>query len=41
MILPRDWKVNETNKHFMQYVSHQKAEREDILKIKDTLDKAL
>jgi dynein light intermediate chain len=41
MILPRDWKDNETNKHFMQYVSHQKAEREDLLKIKEALDRSL
>jgi len=33
MILPRDWKA-ENGKHFMQYVSHHKAERDDVVSLK-------
>ena len=40
MITPRDWKSQET-KHFMQYVSHSKAERDDVVRLKESLDKAL
>jgi hypothetical protein len=40
MILPRDWK-SPNSKHFMQYVSHQKSERNDVVKLKDSLDQAL
>ena len=40
MITPRDWS-NQEGKHYMQYVSHQKAERDDVVRLKDSLDKAL
>ncbi len=40
MIIPRDWKSTDS-KHYMQYVSHQKAERDDVVRLKDSLDKAL
>ena len=40
MITPRDWESDEA-KHFMQYVSHGKAERDDVVRLKDSLDKAL
>lgn len=40
MILPRDWKSRD-GKHYMQYVSHQKSERDDVVQLKESLDKAL
>nr|VVW85240.1 unnamed protein product [Nymphaea colorata] len=40
MILPRDWKAP-NGKHFMQYVSHQKSERSDVVRLKEALDQAL
>jgi hypothetical protein len=40
MILPRDWK-SQIGKHFMQYVSHHKSEREDVVRLKEALDQAL
>ena len=39
MILPRDWKSD--SKHYMQYVSHHKSERDDVVQLKEALDKAL
>jgi dynein light intermediate chain len=40
MILPRDWHTDH-NQHFMQYVSHHKTERDDIIRLKEALDQAL
>lgn len=40
MILPRDWRAD-NGKHFMQYVSHQKSERSDVVRLKGALDRAL
>jgi dynein light intermediate chain len=40
MIMPRYWK-NEGGKHYMQYVSHHKSERSDVVRLKEELDKAL
>ena len=40
MILPRDWR-SQDGKHYMQYVSHQKSERDDVVQLKESLDKAL
>ena len=40
MILPRDWKAL-NGKHFMLYVSHQKSERSDVVRLKEALDEAL
>jgi dynein light intermediate chain, axonemal len=39
MMLPRDWQTGE--KRFMQYVSHQKSERPDVVRLKGALDRAL
>lgn len=33
MIMPRYWK-NEGGKHYMQYVSHHKSERSDVVRLK-------
>jgi len=40
MILPRDWRSSDS-KHYMQYVSHHKSERDDVVQLKESLDKAL
>ena len=40
MILPRDWRSHD-GKHYMQYVSHHKSERDDVVQLKESLDKAL
>ena len=40
MILPRDWEAH-NGKHFMQYVSHQKSERADVVRLKEALDQTL
>lgn len=40
MIPPRDWQAL-NGKHFMQYVSHQKSERPDVVRLKDELNRAL
>jgi dynein light intermediate chain len=40
MITPRDWKAADS-KSFMQYVSHSKAERDDVVRLKESLDQAL
>ncbi len=40
MLSPRYWNNNEA-KYFMQYVSHHKSERSDVVMLKEELDKAL
>ena len=40
MILPRDWRSHD-GKHYMQYVSHHKSERDDVVQLKESLDKRL
>jgi hypothetical protein len=40
MLSPRYWNNNEA-KCFMQYVSHHKSERSDVITLKEQLDKAL
>lgn len=40
IIPPREW-TDENNKLYIQYVSHQNASREDVAKLKETLEERL
>lgn len=40
MIPPREWQ-DDSEKWFMQYVSHSNASRDDVMKLKELLDEAL